>query len=69
MVACVRAEGIREGPGEPTLASLRDHQDKEAVLSAQCLQPGCTLMSELPNDGRWRTPGQERRAKQRVTHL
>lgn len=60
-------------PLEKTQGSLlqlpsRAIRRRKQVHPAECLRPGWTLMSELPNECRWRTPGQEFRARQRLTH-
>lgn len=60
---------LEKAQGSPLQLPSRAIRRRKQVHPAECLWPGWTLMSELPNERRWRTPGQERRARQRLTHL
>lgn len=54
--------------GSPLQLPSRAIRRRKQVHPAECLRPGWTLMSELPDERRWRTPGQVCRAWQRLTH-
>lgn len=60
---------LEKAQGSPLQLPSRAIRRRKQVHPAECLRPGWTLMSELPNEHRWRTPGRACRAGQSLTHL